>query len=96
MEHQFKKGQSGNPAGRPAGRRKLSRLIEEALDDTLSIAVNSRLRRVTLREAAAIRLARKAAEGDRHAIGIVLKIEEPRGEPEAKIMFWPPKRSEKD
>lgn len=33
VEHQFKPGQSGNPAGKPKGSRHLSTVIQELMDD---------------------------------------------------------------
>lgn len=84
----FTPGQSGNPAGRPAGRKNFATLLQEALDQQMAVSVGRRRRVVTRREAAAFRLAMKAAKGDPRAIAIVLRIEEaPENKPPEQIVF---------
>jgi len=48
---QFKKGQSGNPRGRPCGSKNLKTLVNEVLNELLTITENGRRRKITKREA---------------------------------------------
>lgn len=47
----FKPGQSGNPKGQPRGSRNLKTIIEDALDETVTIREGGRIRRLPKREA---------------------------------------------
>ena len=46
---QFKKGQSGNPRGRPCGSKNLKTLVNEVLNELVTITENGRRRKITKR-----------------------------------------------
>jgi hypothetical protein len=46
-ETQFLPGKSGNPAGRPKGRRNFASLMDEAMDERITINEGGRRRTVT-------------------------------------------------
>jgi hypothetical protein len=72
----FQPGQSGNPKGRPKGARNASSLAREALERKVDVNVNGRTqRKVTVREAAYLRLAEKAVGGDVRALQCLLSLE---------------------
>jgi hypothetical protein len=74
VEHQFRKGQSGNPAGRPKGSRNMSTLIQKALFETVVVNVNGRRKKVSKLEAAFIQQANRAAGGDAQATRLMLDV----------------------
>ncbi len=53
----FKKGHSGNPAGRPKGSKNHQAIINQQLNEKVTISVGGRERRVTVLQAAVRRLA---------------------------------------
>jgi hypothetical protein len=68
----FKKGQSGNPAGRPKGSRSAARVLEAALEQTVTIRVRGRRRKVTKLEAMMRTLTDKAVAGDARMVRLLL------------------------
>jgi hypothetical protein len=82
----FTKGRSGNPRGRPPGRSLFS-LLQAALDDTTTIEVKGRRRRVSKGEAIIAQLVDRSAAADPRALKLLLdaaqKLEprRPRYEP---------------
>ena len=83
----FKPGQSGNPRGRPKQRRHLRTLIEEALNETVTIREGNRTRTLPKREALVRTLVNGALMKDVKALQALLAIMRATGliseEPEA-------------
>jgi len=79
-EHQFKKGQSGNPKGRPRGAKGVSTLVLEAANAPIRVTENGKVQQTTVLNAAVKQQALKAAGGDPRAterlIAHVSKAEE--------------------
>ncbi len=71
---QFKKGESGNPAGRKKGSRSHSEIIAKAMNETVTVTVGGRKRKMTMMEVAFSQQTKKAAEGDRHAIKLMMGL----------------------
>jgi hypothetical protein len=72
---QYQPGQSGNPKGRPKGSRNASSMARDALEGTVTVKVKRRSRQMTVRRAAYLRLAEKAAAGDAKAFEYLLSLE---------------------
>ena len=70
----FKKGQSGNPRGRPPGSKNLTTLLNDALNETVTITENSRRRKITKREAVIKQLVNKSASADARSLKILLDL----------------------
>ena len=47
----FKKGQSGNPRGRPKGAKSWKTLLEEVLNERITVVINGKPRRITKKRA---------------------------------------------
>ena len=52
---QFKPGHSGNPRGRPRGQQNFKTVIEQALNEKITIREGDRTRKVTRMEATSVR-----------------------------------------
>jgi len=65
---QFKKGQSGNPAGRPKGQPNLATELEKALREKVVINENGQRKIISKLQAAVTQLVNKAASGDLRAL----------------------------
>jgi hypothetical protein len=74
VEHRFKPGQSGNPAGRKKGSKNLATVISNATTEKVVIKVNGRQKTVSKLEAASIQLANKAAGGDLKATKLMMDL----------------------
>lgn len=61
---QFKKGQSGNPAGRPKQRRNFKTILAEVLQEPVQIRQGERARTVPYTEALIRSMASRALQGD--------------------------------
>ena len=63
----FSKGWSGNPKGRPKGSKSLKTLIQEELDEKITILVNGKKKRIT-----------KAQALVKHAVNLALTKNDPK------------------
>ena len=68
----FAKGQSGNPRGRPCGAKNFTTLLEEALDETVTVTENGGRRKVSKLQAIVTQLVNRSAKADYKAIQILL------------------------
>ena len=73
-EHQWKKGQSGNPKGRPPDSRNLKRVLREVVTETTEVIVNGEPVTMSVQEAMMRRLVMKALKGDRFAMRLFVEI----------------------
>jgi len=77
---QFKKGQSGNPAGRPKGARNLRQIISDELQKEISLKENGQSVRLPVMAVITRQIANKALQGDvkiaLHLIGISLQLDD--------------------
>ena len=74
VHHQFKKGQSGNPAGRKKGARSHSEIIAAAMSERVTVKIDGRSKTMTKLQAALTQQANKAAGGDRHATKALMSL----------------------
>jgi hypothetical protein len=72
---QFQPGQSGNPNGRPKGARNASSMARDALERTINVKLKGTWRKLTVRKAAYLRVAERAAAGDAKALDYLLSLE---------------------
>jgi len=70
----FKKGQSGNPRGRPVGSKNLATLLNDALNQPVTVTENGRRRKITKREAVITQLVNKSASADPRSLKILLDL----------------------
>src|SRR5271163_1883044 len=70
----FKKGRSGNPRGRPPGSKNLTTLLNDALNETVTITENGRRRKITKREVVIKQLVNKSASADARSLKILLDL----------------------
>ena len=73
-KHQFKKGESGNPAGRRVGVRNRASMVLAAFSAKITINESGKRRKITKYEAGMIQLANKFALGDLKAFGQSIEI----------------------
>jgi hypothetical protein len=70
----FKKGQSGNPRARPPGSKNLTTLLNDALNEQVTITENGRRRKISKREAVIKQLVNKSASADPRSLKILLDL----------------------
>jgi hypothetical protein len=70
----FKKGQSGNPRGRPPGSKNLTTLLNDTLNEPVTITENGRRRKISKREAVIKQLVNKSASADPRSLKILLDL----------------------
>jgi len=82
-EHQFKKGQSGNPKGRPPKdieevryRCELEKAVQNILWTKKPLKINNKMHEINAIEAILMKLQEKASKGDLHSIKFILEISE--------------------
>ena len=73
-DHQFKKGQSGNPAGRPKGHANVATVLHRIVNEKVVIQENGVKRRVSKLEAAFKQAVNRAAAGDLPWVRILLAL----------------------
>jgi hypothetical protein len=72
-QHQYKPGQSGNPRGRPRSEpRNPATLLDEMLDESLYVTIDGRRKKVSRREAIALKYITEALAGDEKAMRFIL------------------------
>jgi Family of unknown function (DUF5681) len=70
----FKKGQSGNPRGRPPHSKNLSTMLNDTLNEPVTITEDGRRRKITKREAVIKQLVNKSASADPRSLKILLDL----------------------
>jgi len=70
----FAKGQSGNPRGRPRGAKNFNTLLEEALNEAVTVTENGGRRKVSKRQAIVTQLVNRSATADFRAIKLLFEI----------------------
>ena len=70
----FVKGQSGNPRGRPCGAKNFATLLDEALNEPVTVTENGGRRRVSKRRAIITQLVNRSATADFRAVKLLLDI----------------------
>jgi hypothetical protein len=73
-QHQFKKGQSGNPKGRPKGVRNLKIELEDELNEKIKVIEGGKETFISKQRAIVKALVAKAIKGDARAATAVLAI----------------------
>jgi hypothetical protein len=71
---QFKKGQSGNPAGRPKGVKNLKTDLHSVLREKVPVRENGEVKNVTKQHGMVLSLSHKAIQGDVRAINAMTKL----------------------
>ena len=74
-EHQFRKGQSGNPKGRPKGSRSMQTIITDKLNERVAYTQNGQRKTATRREVFSERLINDAMIGKPNAVNKLLQLE---------------------
>lgn len=72
----FKKGQSGNLRGRPKNAKSYKTIVEKLLNSEITIKENGNTRKVTAREAVALKVLQKALSGDLKAAKEIMNIDD--------------------
>jgi len=84
VPHEFKKGESGNPAGRPTGTRNLSTILREMLEEDIDVVIDGVKTKKQFKDAIIRKLLQKANGGDLRAIEHIMDRME--GKPKEKIV----------
>jgi hypothetical protein len=74
QEHQFRRGQSGNPDGRPKGARNFKSELREELSELIRVREGDREIEVSKQRALAKRLVASAIEGNERASATLLGL----------------------
>jgi hypothetical protein len=70
----FRKGQSGNPRGRSPGAKNLKTLLNDALNEPVTVTENGGHRKITKRQAIITQVVNRSATADLRAIKILLDM----------------------
>lgn len=71
---QFKPGQSGNPGGRPKKERSLPKLVNDVLDEMVTVTENGAAIKLSKRQLIAKQLVNSAAGGDLRALDRLVNL----------------------
>ena len=71
----FKKGKSGNSRGRPPGSQNFNAILKKQLERYVTLTIDGEQRRVTVREALALRLANACVTGSVPHIRLMEELE---------------------
>jgi len=71
---QFTAGKSGNPRGRPKGSRPVGAVLQEIIQQKVSVTENGKTRRIPVLEVMLRRLANDAMRSDQRAIKLLLSL----------------------
>lgn len=71
---QFVKGQSGNPSGRPTGKRNHATILNDALNEKVSVTENGKRITITKLEAMFKQIVNKATTGDSNSIKQLIQM----------------------
>jgi hypothetical protein len=71
-EHQFKRGQSGNPKGRPKGAKSEATIVYELLHRKIHIREGGRTRKITVLEAILLRFTEDSLKGNVRSAAFLL------------------------
>jgi hypothetical protein len=72
-EHQFKKGQTGNPRGRVKGSQSFSSVFARLLKRRIRLAVDGRPQTMTLRDALLLQLVHRALAGSPRHVQLLIQ-----------------------
>jgi hypothetical protein len=75
LETRWKPGQSGNPRGRPKGSRNIATMLNEALNQKITVRDKGKTYKITAWEGIARRLALEAVKGNLKAVELLLAKE---------------------
>ena len=70
----FKPGTSGNPKGRPKGTRNFVTLLQQELQQTITVNENGKKKKITRQQAMVKRVVTNALNGDARAILLLIDI----------------------
>ena len=71
----FQKGKSGNPNGKPQGSKSIPLLVGRSLGKKITVTIDGRSKRLTIAEAIAIQLVKKALSGDARTVMQVIQLQ---------------------
>ena len=74
VRRRFKPGQTGNPKGRPKGRRKVRTVVEEALNQRITIREGDRTRSLPKLDGVVLTMVNKALQGDAKALTALIQL----------------------
>ena len=79
MEHQFKRGRSGNPKGRKAGEKNTKTILKRALNSRVSVTEGGKRRSLTKHEVLIMAQLNKGLKGDTRAFKEIMNLAEKYG-----------------